>query len=402
MTLTTRSFLAVAVLLLFGLTACERSERESDLETDQRLVSESGLHLSQEARESIGLVTAAARRRVVPRTISASGWLMVKPEHEVVVKAAATGFVLPTADEKKPPEIGALVANGQTLASLRVFLSPQEEAQMVALKEDADILIRQSLATMQVADARYKAVKELKNRVMAAKDVMAIRESLERSRAAYEEAREKLPFLPAEPYRRPLDLKAVAIHSPLTGRVMEVHVRPRQLVIQGDPLWTIADWDLLWIKVPVFEGDLPRIDQTKAAELTVPGIKHPIHAEPTLVPQPTSAGRRTVDLLFEVENSTGRLRPGQAVAMALSTGESVSKLVVPQAAIIWDGMGGAWVYVERDATQFRRQRVQLGDFQGDFVVIEKGLDEGMRIVTLGAEALYGEEFKGQIEVEDDD
>jgi hypothetical protein len=39
----------------------------------------------------------------------------------------------------------------------------------------------------------------------------------------------------------------------------------------------------------------------------------------------------------------------------------------------------------------------------EVVVVEQGLSEGQAVVTAGAEALYGEEFKGQIQaLEDDD
>jgi hypothetical protein len=39
---------------------------------------------------------------------------------------------------------------------------------------------------------------------------------------------------------------------------------------------------------------------------------------------------------------------------------------------------------------------------GEAVVVEHGLSEGQSVVTVGAEALYGEEFKGQIQVLEDE
>ena len=52
----------------------------------------------------------------------------------------------------------------------------------------------------------------------------------------------------------------------------DAHVIPRQILTQGDPLYTFADWNLLWLKVPLFEADyvlpaaydlvgLPRVSQ---------------------------------------------------------------------------------------------------------------------------------------------
>jgi hypothetical protein len=46
--------------------------------------------------------------------------------------------------------------------------------------------------------------------------------------------------------------------------------------------------------------------------------------------------------------------------------------------------------------------VQIGPVQDGEVVVERGLNEREEVVTVGAEALYGQEFKRQISLEDDD
>ena len=65
-------------------------------------------------------------------------------------------------------------------------------------------------------------------------------------------------------------------------------------------------------------------------------------------------------------------------------------------------MGNPWVYVRESSDTFRRQRVQIGPVQNELAIIERGLNEKDEVVVVGAEVLYGEEFKSQIEVEDDD
>jgi hypothetical protein len=65
-------------------------------------------------------------------------------------------------------------------------------------------------------------------------------------------------------------------------------------------------------------------------------------------------------------------------------------------------MGNAWVYVERSQNAFERRRIQVGPTLGSSVAAEQGLAEGDRIVTVGAEVLYGEEFKSATPLEEDD
>jgi len=389
----------LAGLMVVGV-GCQRDEGESIATADVAPAAVNVVRLSPQSQARIGIQTAAAERQPVARTLAATGWLTTRPGDEVQIKAAATGFVVPASESAV--ELGGTVADGQVLARLRVFLSPQEEAQLIALKEDADITIEQSLASLAIAEDRYQQVRSLAGGAVAEKNLQDLKEIVDRSRAAVAQAREKLPFLPAEPYERPLQLGDVEIRATLSGRIVGAHVRRGQLVAQGDPLWTLADWSKLWLKVPVFEGDLARIEPTKAIEVTLPGGHGPLLARPTGIPLPTEPGRRSVDLLYEMDNEALLLRPGQAASVALPVGDWVERTVVPRSALLWDGLGSTWVYVRQGDDTFRRQRVEGRPIHADQVAIERGLDAPCEVVVVGAEALYAEEFKSQIQVEDDD
>lgn len=398
--------LDILLVLIFVFSVwpigCRQQEPDEDLQSDRHSSAADGLRLDERAKATIGIATAPVESQLVPSSVSTTGWLAVQPGHEVTVKAAATGFVGPEEDGDSI-SLGDTVTEGQCLGTLRVFLSPQEESQLVARKEEADILVRQSLATLEAEEARYKRVEELsENGTVRGRERELAKVAMDRARAAYEETQQQLPFLPSEPYERPLQLRAVVIGSAIAGRLTKMYVRPRQLVIQGDPLWTISDWASLWLRVPVFEGDLPGIDQKEPAQVTRPGIGSSMLATPIGIPQATEDGRRTVDLFYEVANADGVLRPGEAVSIELPTGKTAKQVVVPKSAILWDGMGNAWVYLEEEGRVFRRQRTQLGPSMDEVIVVEQGLSEGQTVVTVGAGTLYGEEFKGQIQVLEDD
>jgi hypothetical protein len=81
---------------------------------------------------------------------------------------------------------------------------------------------------------------------------------------------------------------------------------------------------------------------------------------------------------------------------------STEQVVVPRSAAIWDGMANAWVYVEEKENLFSRQKILIGSIHGEVIVVESGLSEGQSVVIVGAEALYGEEFKDQLQVLEDD
>jgi cobalt-zinc-cadmium efflux system membrane fusion protein len=358
------------------------------------------LTISPEGQVAIGLESASAARTEVRQSIAATGWLAARPASEVIVKAPATGFV--TLREDSPISLGDSVARNQGLAELQVFLSPQEQAQLVAAKEEADILIQQSLATLKLAEEQLSRLEEVASTAVAGTRLFELREVVAHSRAAEREARDKLPFLPAEPYEEDIKLKAVPLNAPLSGRLVNVHFAPRQLVVQGEPLWTIADWSRLWIRVPVYAPDVARVDQTDPVSVVVPGAKDVRDAKPINIPQATEPGKQTVELVYEIDNVTGQLRPGQSVSVSLPSGQPSEEIVIPRSAIIWDGMGNSWVYLQTSATTFRRRKVELGQLLEDTQVVRRGLAEGDSIVVVGAEALYGEEFQWEIRAEEDD
>jgi membrane fusion protein, heavy metal efflux system len=387
--------LSLAVAPLTGCGTSAQRDEDAGVERSKRDV----VSVSASDQKSIALATVTATSREVQDQLQLVGWSAVKPGHDVIIKAPAAGFVT-APDGSQLAVMGQSVQANERLATLRVFLSPQEQSQLVATKEDADTAIKQASVSMKLAAAQLERLKSAPN-TLSGMQIDRLRETYERSKVAQQEAFDKLPFLPEEPYKGPLQLQPVAITAPINGRIIQMHVSPRQLVAPGDPVWTLADWSVLWVRVPVFEEDLPRIARQVSAQVTVPGSHESLRAARLDVPQPAKPGQRTIDVWFEMENVHDQLRPGQAVTVEIATGATNERIVVPRAALVWDGMGNAWVYTQIGPDSFRRQRVETGTSIDDDVAIQRGLVGGEKVVTAGVESLYGEEFKSDLNVDDD-
>jgi membrane fusion protein, heavy metal efflux system len=358
------------------------------------------VRLSTERQKAVGLVVRKSARRPVRSTLPAVGWLIAKPEHEALVKSPALGYVVP------PPgklhfDLGAQVAAGYELGSIEAVLSPQEQAQLVAAKEEADTIIRQSQVSMDLARGQLERVRKAEG-ATAGTRLLELEETVRKAEIAHKEALERLPFLPQEPYARPPSLKPMSLVAPLAGRVLEVYVSPRQLCCQGDVLWKLADWSTLWVRVPVFQADLPRVSAEAPVQVSIPGTHDVLPAQPLPLPPSTSPTDRTVDLRYELSNAAGRLHPGQAVSVTLPVGGESVRTLLPRSAVLWDLQGGTWVYLQASGDSFRRARVELGPIVGDEVVVERGLEGEVPVVAVGAETLYGEEFHGSLPAAEDD
>lgn len=392
--------LQIVVALLLTLSGCSTRHGGEEAAAEAKQTAADGeLRVSGEQQEHLGLVVQPARRREIWAALATSGWLATAPGSEVVVKSPVAGFV--RLNHMPVPALGQAITKGKTLSTLLVFLGPQELAQLVSAKEETDIAVEQSLVSMKLAEEQLNRLK-LAQDAVAGTRINELKEIYGRAQAAYRESQDKLPFLLKEPYDVNALVKPVTVDAPLTGRVVQVHVAPDQFVVQGDPLWTIADWSTLWVRVPVFEADLPRIRRGEPAQVTVPGTQTPVPAAPLDLSVATKPGLRTVDVFYAIKNGDGALREGQSVPIRLAVDETAEEILVPQSALLWDGMGNAWVYVRAGGETFRRRRIETGAAIAEGVVVIRGLNPGEQIVVSGAESLYGEEFKGNIPAADSD
>ena len=71
--------------------------------------------------------------------------------------------------------------------------------------------------------------------------------------------------------------------------------------------------------------------------------------------------------------------------------DGVQRKAVPYAAIIYDTEGATWVYESTGPLTFVRQPVVVDDIQGDQAIVTEGPDSGSKVVTTGAEELFGAE-----------
>lgn len=381
---------------MLGAIGCEREPQRGAPPAPPGISGE--IELTARQVQRLGLECQPAGQRAVPQALTAVGWFEAPPAREVVVRAPVAGMV--GNQGTKLPVLGQPVSGGVRLAALHVFLSPQDVAQLIAAKEDNDIILEQSLVSMKLAEEQLQKAVAAKEAVTGTR-LNDLKEMYARSQAAYREAQQKLPFLAKEPYDERALLRPVEIDAPQAGVITQVHAAAGQFVAAGDPLWTIADWSRLWLRVPVFEADYPRVLRERMAKVTLPEHNGLLEAAPVAAPQATQPRLRTVDLVYEVDNAGLRFRPGQAATVSLPTGAVELRVVVPQSAVLWDGGGLAWVYVREEDTHFRRARVEPGPADGDEFVILRGLEAGTPVVARGAAALYGEEFKGLVPADDD-
>ena len=175
-------------------------------------------------------------------------------------------------------------------------------------------------------------------------------------------------------------LKALHIHSPITGTVINkvavagLHVNP------GDELYTIADLSRIWILADIYEYELPVIKMGQQATVTLsygPGTVLTGRVGflyPTIDPQ-----TRTGKVRFEVDNQREQLKPGMYANIELQVPLG-TRLVVPREAILESGERHV-LFIHHGGGVLEWRTVRLGLQAGDWIEVVEGVKESEHVVT---------------------
>ena len=93
--------------------------------------------------------------------------------------------------------------------------------------------------------------------------------------------------------------------------------------------------------------------------------------------------RRMLPVLFDMPNDDQRLRIGMLVRGRVLLGDAVSGVAIPSVAVREeDGLFVAYVHIGGES--FERRAITLGPTDGEWTIVEAGVRNGERVVTLGA------------------
>lgn len=104
--------------------------------------------------------------------------------------------------------------------------------------------------------------------------------------------------------------------------------------------------------------------------------------------------------LYWVPAHTG-LASGLNLPVSLPAGPPQRGVVVPQSAVVWT-QGSPWCYVESAPGKFKRTAMSTANPTPGGWFVTETIAPGARVVTGGAQTLLSEEFRSQIQSEDED
>jgi len=382
---------ASKLLALLALAACGGApspDKPQAPATITHAVKESDLTsiaLTPEAEQRIGIVTVAVERRRVPLTRSVGGEVIVRPGNLAMIVAPRAGTVR-GAGHNALPAAGSRVRGGSAVAEL---LPLPAESDLFGAPQDVAIARARADNARLRADRAEELLRQRAGTIEAVEDARATHAEADAAlRAA--EARVSVSSGGEADAVAPMTLTA-----PFDGVVQDLAVAAGQRVTAGTRVLDIAATDPLWVRVPLFAGDVHETDPARGAAIrgvSESGSSAGRRARPIRGPQSADAVAASVDLYFELANPDNAFRPGERVAVLLSLRGGSEGLVVPWSAIVRDLHGGSWVYERTAAGRYTRQRVEVAYVTGEDAVLARGPGPGAMIVRTGAAELFSTEF----------
>lgn len=231
----------------------------------------------------------------------------------------------------------------------------------------------------------------------------------------------------------------LTIYAPESGVVVKRYIGQGAYVQTGERIYTTADLSNLWLKLEVYESDLPWIQYGQSVEFRVealPGER--FEGRISFINPLLDEKTRTIGVRVNVKNVDGRLKPGMLVravvrsqttangslanaslagkwispmhpeivkeqaglcdvcGMALVPADSLgyvglpsdsleAPLLVPASVPLLTGKRAiVYVAMSGKAGRYEGREVELGPRAGDYYIVRSGLRAGERVVVHGA------------------
>ncbi|GAX60267.1 efflux transporter, RND family, MFP subunit [Candidatus Scalindua japonica] len=347
--------------------------------------------LSPTAEQRLGVETTVADYQIIRNTLRLGGEIMSLPGHQARIAAPMAGTVYGINSDELLPA-GTQVKKGQAILNL-LLLTPEKD--IAGVREAVEV----KKVQLEVAQAQADRAKLLlQDKATSRKIYLEAQAGLAAARASLKAAEARLHLLDGTGMESATEgLSTFVLKSPVDGVIQRIHVAPGQAVSASTLLFEVVSQDPVWVRVPVYVGDMVTVDQEKDAIIQPLGNvrnKNVYNAKPVNGPLLSDPNSVSSDLFFEISNPDGLFRTGQKVSVSLTKLGSGNRIAVPWSAIMYDIHGGSWVYLKTARYTYSRQRVEVSGVIDGYAVVTRGVNKDDEIVITAVTELFGTEFGG--------
>ncbi|MBI3519263.1 MAG: efflux RND transporter periplasmic adaptor subunit [Bacteroidetes bacterium] len=352
------------ILVLFGTTPLPTQQLQAHGGEDHGSESKSGgnnISTSMEVLKETQFLFNVYTKKIAISNFTEStklfGTIIPSSSGQAIVSAPQNGKIVSLS-----VNVGQQVKQGQQLAVIEQNIDAAAQVNLLAEKNNVN-------AEYEAAEKEYERLKTIQD--------IASKKELSEAEARYQKASENKKLFNST------GGKTIVLKSPIEGIIGNFTFSIGSTINSNETIFTITNLSKVYIEAQVFDKDAEKVntgvrytvectnDNHKTADVKLLALAQNIN--------PTNQSQR---VLFEMENKDGEFKIGEFVNISVFASQAKKQIAVPNSAIS-ELNGKSILFIKDFAEQYSLVYVSLGENNGSYTVINKGIEEGERIVTSG-------------------
>lgn len=337
------SLLILSVIILVSL-GCGKERTHA--ETNREII-----------RNVSQIQTDTVRVEALNSMLEVTGVISFNEENVLKIYPVAAGRV-----EKVNAELGDYVRRGDILAVVK-------SRDIASLKNDMNA----AEANLAVAQKNLSATEEMfKSGIISERDYLAAQNEVKKIVSEIEKIKSTMTIYSGH------NSSEYLVKAPMSGYIVEKSIVEGMMLREdiSEPVFTITDFNNLWIMVNIFEKDIHRVKVGDVAKIST--IAYPnqiIEGKIDKIFNIIDPESRTMRARILVENKDLKLKPGMFAFITIGSSQMTEHLTVAPGAIVFKESKNFVIIINESGEQELR-KVKVGDIIGNRQIIESGLKIG--------------------------
>ena len=295
-------------------------------------------------------------------SINLFGTILPTSSGKAVVQTPQTGII-----KSLSASVGQNVTKGQTLAVIEQNIDANTQVGWLTQKNSLETELR--------------AAKKEYDRINTIADIAAKRDVDEAERR-YNTAVKNWNVFTKSNGASNNSSRIIYLKAPISGKIDNFNFSLGSSVNAGQDIFTITNLNKLYIEAQVFDKDVNAVKNGKEFKAESKDSHKTLKVKLLTLAQSINTTNQSQKVLFEIDNVNEDFKIGEFVNVRVFSQAKTASIVIPNAAIT-EVNGKSAVFIKDTAEKYSMVYVSLGENNGQFTTILKGIEEGEKVVING-------------------
>ncbi|MFM9943988.1 MAG: efflux RND transporter periplasmic adaptor subunit [Bacteroidia bacterium] len=176
--------------------------------------------------------------------------------------------------------------------------------------------------------------------------------------------------------------KLINLFSPITGKIENFNFSIGATVSAGQDIFTITNLTKLYVEAQVFDKDADAVKMGKEFLVECTDDHRTQKVKLLTMAQSINTTNQSQKVLFEMDNEKGDFKIGEFVNVRVFNESNSRNIAIPNSAVT-EVNGKSAVFIKDAAEKYTLRYVSLGENNGQFTTIIKGIKEDEKVVING-------------------